>query len=127
MSGKRAERTRQTMIRFAGTMLAYPTIAQAADAAGISPRTASRWLRSTEFKAIYADTREATLEATLGMLRALSVGACEALGQVVRNPDAAPTARTNAARSILDSMLRLTELQDLDKRLKTLEEEKVGE
>jgi len=121
MSETRAANKRKQMSAFAGHLLSFPTVTEAAKATGISSRTATRWLKSAEFKQIYVSSREATLLAITGMLRQSSVGACEALAAVVRDPESAPTARTAAARAILDSLRGLMQDFELESRLAQLE------
>jgi len=109
------------MTAFVGHLLTSPTIDVASRKTGISPRTASRWLHSEEFTREYVRQREASLQNLAHMLRSSSVGAVEALADIIRDPKAPSTAKSNAARSILSSLLQITEQSELEERLKRLE------
>ena len=118
---RRNDRRRAQMVSFCGHLLAFPTVEQAARATGISSRSATRWIRSELFKEIYTESRAATLKAVSGLLRASSVGAVETLAAIARDKDAAATARCNAARAILEGMLKLNESTELEQRIAELE------
>ena len=120
-NSRRGERKRAKMVAFCGHLLAYPTVQQAAEATGISSRSATRWIKSELFKEIYTASRAATLKAVNGLLRASSVGAVETLAAIARDPGAAATARCNAARAILEGMLKLNESTELEERIAELE------
>jgi hypothetical protein len=118
----RRERKRRQLGEFVGHLLTSKTIDEAASKVGVSSRSATRWLRTEEFRSVYVEHRQATLQNVATMLRQSSVGAVEALAAVIKDPDAPATAKTNAAKSILDSMLRVIETQEIESRLKALEE-----
>lgn len=117
----RAERKYAQLVAFCGHLLSYPTVVEAAKATGISSRTATRWLHSAEFQKVYVANREATLANVASMLRQSSVGAVEALAAVIRDPEAPATAKTNAARAILDNLLHVIETEELERRIKQIE------
>ncbi|HEV3330546.1 MAG TPA: hypothetical protein VG096_06175 [Bryobacteraceae bacterium] len=117
----RAERKRRQMVAFNDALLAFPTIALAAKASGVSSRQASRWIKSPEFAAVYVESRRATMSSVAALLRAGSIGAAEALTEITKDPKAAPTARTAASRAVLDGLLRLTEVAELEERVRSLE------
>lgn len=115
------ERRHRKLVQFHDALLSYPTVTAAAAASGICARTATRWLHSQEFKDIYVNSRQATLESAAALPRASSTGSIEALASIVRDPEAASTARVAAAGRILDVLLRITEAQEFETRLAKLE------
>jgi hypothetical protein len=117
----RAERKRREMVQFHDAMMSCATVALAAKAVGVSARTATRWLKSREFAEAYREARKATMGSVAALLRAGSIGAAEALIQIAKDPEGAPTARTSAGRAVLDGLLRLSEIAELEERVKTLE------
>jgi hypothetical protein len=94
---------------------------EACKVAGISPRTGARWIRTDVFAEIYSEKRRATLQAAGGLLKAGSIGSIETLTSIAINPEAAATARVAAAKAVLDSMLRVVELNEVEERLAKLE------
>ncbi len=117
----RAERKRREVGEFVGHLLTAPTVAIAAQKMGISPRTATRWIRSEAFRDAFVESRRATFTNLQKLLQAGSVGSVEALCSVIADASSAPTARTAAARAVLDGLLRVTEVRDLEDRMARLE------
>ncbi len=64
-------------------LMAQPTIAQAAEAAGISEATAYRYLKRPDFADAYRKTRQAALLQATARLSQLASEAVEALGQTI--------------------------------------------
>ena len=64
--------------------------------------------------------RQAIDTATRRLLQ-LQDPAVDALGDILKDPDAAPTVRLRAATSVLDYLIRLRELRNVEARLLTLE------
>ena len=117
----RKAKKHRLMASFSGHLLSYASTAEAAKAAGVTVRQASRWLHDPEFNRVYVEQREATLRNVAGLLRASAIGAVESLAELCRSRDTADTARASAARSILDSLLRVIEAQELEERIAALE------
>jgi hypothetical protein len=78
-------------------------------------------LRSEAFRDCFVESRKATFSNLQKLLQAGSVGSVEALCAVIADADSAPTARTAAARAVLDGLLRVTEVRELEDRLAKLE------
>ena len=117
----RADRKRRLMRRFSDAVFSCATLAEAAAAVGINPRTATRWLRSPEFKMIYIESQAGSPEAMLGFSRATGLPALQRLAKIIRDDSSAPTAAVAAARAVLDLMMKLVEVQELEERIRTLE------
>ena len=123
----RAERKRKQIGEFCGALLSYPTVEAAAQSVGVSARTATRWLKSPEFRDAYVESRQATIEAAAGLLRASASGCIETLAMIAIDKESPATARVSAAKSVLDTMLKITELSELEARLRTLESNIIAE
>lgn len=94
-------------------LLTYPTIKEAAKAAGVHERTVREYLKQEEFKATYASECRQLLDgATRQAQRALSP-AINALREIALNDGESAQARVSAARSLLEYGLRMTEITDI--------------
>lgn len=96
-----------------------PTVEAAATAAGVSQRTAWRWLSRPEFASRVQEMKRHRLQSALDELQSASLDAVRCLR---RNLDCGvPSVEVRAAATILDLGLRATELLDLEERLATME------
>lgn len=106
---------RQT--RFADELASGTSLADAASAVGISSRSARRWRKKPDI----AEAIRARLTENLSMARAiLSAGASKAaIGLVAMSAGTAPAeaARVSACRGVLETTLKLTEIEDLQTEL----------
>ena len=108
--------------KFVTAMLTSPTIGGAAEAAGVTERTAYRYLNDPAVKTALSSAlddalSQATTRAVAAMTEALST-----LEAIHSDADAPAGARVSAARAILDAGPRLREALDLAERVATLEE-----
>ncbi|MCW3051444.1 MAG: phage protein [Chthonomonadales bacterium] len=102
-------------------LLAHPTIAGAAKAAGISEPTLLRWLKEEEFNADYREARRQMVEVAIGLLQKASGAAVTTLVTIMQDGEKPGSVRVSAARSVLDMAFRGVELQDMEVRLTALE------
>jgi len=114
------ERLSPREIRFADAIAAGGTISDGATAAGISYRSASRW-KTKEHIAAYIRAR--TTESLSQARAVLAAGARSAAVELVRlakraRPD---SARITASRTVLESTICASEIEDLEARLAELE------
>lgn len=104
-------------------LLSRPTLADAAHAAGVTPRSINRWLHDdAEFRAAVQQAEAAALDALARRLAALSDGALNTLAVVMYDPTQAAGVRVRAASILLDAMLRVREARDIEQRLATIEQ-----
>ena len=94
-------------------LLTQPTKAAAAAAAGIAERTLRSYLSDPEFQERYKQAfgelvSDATRQAQQSLSPALST-----LREIVEDGDQGATARIQAARTLLEYGLRLTEITDI--------------
>jgi predicted ArsR family transcriptional regulator len=97
------------------------SIKQAAEAVGISERTARRRMKDDVFVARLEELRQRCFERALDRLGQLGTAAVDTLESLL---DAAvsPTVRLGAARAVLEYGLRLRDEIELEERLRALEE-----
>jgi hypothetical protein len=80
-------------------LLAHPTIAEAAEAAGVGESTVRRWLKEPAFETAYRAERSRALEGAVATLARVSSGAVEALERNLKC--GVPSVEVRAAQAIL--------------------------
>lgn len=102
-------------------LLTQPTKEKAASAAGIGLTTLKRYLADPEFQAEYQKAVSEMIEDAAAQAKQSLSPALSCLREIVEDGDETATARIQAARSILEYGLRLTEIADILKQLQELE------
>ena len=106
--------------RAIAALLIAPTIAEAAQAAGVNVRTLERWLSESEdFQAAYREARRRVLDGTVAELQKAGTDAVAALKRNLTCGK--PPTEVRAAVAILTLGMRGTELMDVEARLDELE------
>lgn len=103
--------------------LATVTTEQAAKAAGISERTAYRWIKDPQIITALNEAAAQTMQALSRRLIALGEKAAQVIDETLDNADASEGVRLRAAALALDKILQIRELVDLEQRLTALEAE----
>ena len=100
-------------------LLQSPTVEGAAGLCGVSESTLSRWIKRSDFQAVYTQARRELVQRSLSSLQTASV---EALDALKRNRACGlPAIEVRAASALLDQSLRATELLGIEARLDALE------
>src|SRR5262245_57812160 len=100
-------------------LLTQPTVATAAEKAGVSERTLQLWLKRPEFASAYRDARRQVVEGAVVRLQQLTMRGVLALN---RNLDCGnPSVEVRAAQVVFDLALRAVEVDDLLTRVEALE------
>ncbi|MGH2537505.1 MAG: hypothetical protein ACRDHL_08940 [Candidatus Promineifilaceae bacterium] len=103
-------------------LLSGLTKGQAAAAAGVAPRTMSRWLALPAFQAeLSAASDDAVRDATRRLVGTLDT-AISVLQDVMDNPAERAAARLRAAELVISRGQALLELRELAQRIQALEE-----
>ena len=89
---------------------------------GLSDRTVRRYLADPSVVAELRKVQDERLRALARRATTLAEGALAVLWQVAREDGQPAAARVAAAKAILDSTLRMTEVADLAERVSALEE-----
>jgi hypothetical protein len=99
--------------------LASPTLAEAAQVAGIGETTLRRWLKLTAFRRAFLDSRRQVVD---GVVSRLQLAATKAVEALERNLDCqSPATQVRAALGVLEQTFRGVELLDLAERIEELE------
>lgn len=86
------------------------SVREAAEAAGVAPKTVYAWLRTPEFRACLVQVQKATIEHASRRLAQLAHQATEALQKVLTDNETPPNVRVKAAEAVLS---RLSDLYNL--------------
>jgi transposase-like protein len=103
-------------------LLSQRNIEEAARAVGIGTRTLFAWLHRPEFDAAYRQARRAAFSQSIGRLQQASSAAVATLMKVMVDPHAPAASRVRAADCVLNQATRGLELEDLEVRVRHLEE-----
>ena len=113
---------KQLKPRILSALLTTRTIRDAAEQAGTTERTIYKYLHDPEFLRELDAVNFACLQAAAGAIQRGMEDAINVLQGVLKDPDASPQARINAARTILDYGLRTYEALQLLPRIEKLEQ-----
>lgn len=101
-------------------LLNATTVRQAAREAGVPERTVYNWLKQPAFVDLYREARREATRHAVAKLQQNSGKAADRLVYLLTH--GSPLVQLGAARSIIEFAIKSVELEDLDARLKLLEE-----
>ena len=116
--GEKLSRKQEALI---SALLTTPTLAEAAQIAGIGEVTAWRWLKDATFQANYREARRAVVQHAIAQVQHATGEAVETLRSVMQDPEAPASARVSAAKAILETAVKGIEIDDLEVRIAALE------
>jgi hypothetical protein len=103
-------------------LLSEPSIAAAAEKAGVSERTLHRWLKEEpHFVAEYRRARREAFAQAIGLTQRSATAAVGTLLRVMHDTKATWSSRVSAASQVLKFAREAIELDDLAARIETLE------
>ena len=108
---------------FLVALLSCTTIGEAATTAQIAEVTATRWLKTPAFQAVYREARRQVVQHAIGQVQQATGAAVETLRSVMQDPEAPASARVSAAKAVLDTAVKAVELEDLEARITVLEQQ----
>lgn len=108
--------------RFVTAMVTAPTVPDAARQAGISVRTAQRYLHDPDVQAALGRAFDDSLIQVTRQVNAALGRTLSVLEAIVDDPHAPTHSRVAAARLLLDAGIRLRQTLDLAQRVNSLEE-----
>ncbi|MFR1358734.1 MAG: hypothetical protein ACLSBB_16110 [Ruthenibacterium lactatiformans] len=111
----------QKQQRALAALLTNPTKEAAAKAAGIESRTLRRYLADPDFQAEYQRAVSGMIEDAAAQAKQSLYPALSALRAIIEDGAETASARIQAARTVLEYGLRLTEITDIMKQLDELE------
>lgn len=103
-------------------LLACDTVEQACEVVKINRSTMYRYQKDPIFEKEFKAAKRQLVNRAILRLQQTCGDATRALAEICRNKDAPPSARVSAAREILNSTLKSIELEEIEDRLKALEE-----
>jgi hypothetical protein len=110
-------------LRAIAALLTCRTRNEAAEQAGISPRTLRAYFEDAEFSEAYRKAFAGLLEDADRQAKRMLSPALDALEDIMKDAEISPAARVSAARAALEYGLRFHEIIELDLRLEALERE----
>jgi DNA-binding MurR/RpiR family transcriptional regulator len=113
---------RQKMERIAQAMFEHGSVQKAAAALGMSEVTVWRWTQKPEFQEAYSEVRREALSRSSGRLLHGSGAAAATLLKLMLDPSAPAAVRVRAAEGVLEHAEKTFELEEVDVRLKRLEQ-----
>lgn len=102
-------------------LLSSPSREDAARKCGLTSRTLRLYFQNDEFCDAYRAAFQELTENATRKAQQLLCPALETLEEVMQDADAPPAAKTNAARIVIDSTIKLTEVNDILTRIENLE------
>jgi hypothetical protein len=109
------------MDRFLTELLGGAAVGRAAESAGISRRTASRWRADAEFQRRYREARQVLLDEAISDLHTGAADAVRVLRGIANDEKQRGSDRVLGARHLLDLLLRGVETLDFAERIAKLE------
>ncbi|GAP05915.1 phage terminase, small subunit [Anaerolinea thermolimosa] len=106
--------------RFIQALLTSKSAREAARQAGVGEKTAYRWLRLPQVQSALAEAEALMMGEVMRRLLGMQGAAADALDEIVSDRRL-PAARLQAAKMILDNLLRLRSAVELETRLAELE------
>jgi hypothetical protein len=103
-------------------LLSQRTVEDAARVAGIGARTLFRWLELPEFREAYLQARRHAFGQTSARLQQATGAAVSVLLTLMLDVKAPAASRVRAAHSVLDMAAKALELEDIEMRLRRLED-----
>jgi hypothetical protein len=119
--GGHGEKRSRRLDIFLALLLVTRTAEQAAEQAGISKRTAARWMSEPDVIARLRQAGQETWSRASAQIQAASVEAVECLRETMRTAES-ESARVTAAKALLELGQRAIELNNLEQRLERLEQ-----
>jgi hypothetical protein len=103
-------------------LLTQRTVEDAARSIGIGPATLRRWQKEPEFVAAYREAVRLSHKQSLGRLHQASSAAVSTLLKVMVDPATPASSKIRAADSVLNHTAKAIEIDDIDARLRELEQ-----
>lgn len=102
--------------------LSQRNIDEAEGAAGVGTRTLLRWLKIPEFDAAYRAARRQAYGQSISRLQQGATAAATTLLKVMLDANAPASTRVTAAEAVLSHAEKAIEIEDIDARVRQLEE-----
>ena len=107
--------------RALASLMTEPTVARAAESAGVGERTLRRWLREEPFASRYRAMRRDAFDHAITLTHRYAAAAVTTLARVMADPGASAASRVAAAVAMVRIAREGIELDDLAQRVARLE------
>lgn len=97
------------------------TIREAAAQVKINEVTIYRWLKQEDFQRAHRELRREAIRLAISKLQRVTCEAIEVLAEVMRGKENLASARVSAAKTILESAFKASEMDDMLERIEDLE------
>lgn len=97
------------------------TIREAAACVKVGEGTLYRWLKLESFQKAYREMRREAIRLAITKLQQVTCEAIEVLAEVMRGKENLASARVSAAKTILESAFKASEMDDMLERIEDLE------
>lgn len=102
-------------------LLINPSIPEAAKIAGIAERTLYRWAQLDTFNTEYRTARRALVTRVICVIQGAMSEAVKTLISVMLDGQSTASVKVKAAKVLLESGLKVTEIETLDERISAIE------
>lgn len=103
-------------------LLTHRNLDEAARAIDVVPNTLLRWMKEPEFDAAYREARRLAYGQSIARLQQAASAASSTLLKIMIDPNSPPSCRLRAADSVLSHAAKAIEIEDVDARVRELEE-----
>ncbi len=111
---------RRSQLQALPILATSPNYTQAARTLGVSTERIYAWLKDAEFKRELDKLRNEIVEDSVAKMKGYTSKAVDTLGSLLDESN--PSIRRGVANDLLNQVTRFIELQELEKRISTLEE-----
>lgn len=107
-------------------LMSCRTIKEAAEKTGVGEATIFRWLQDEDFQKAHRRVKKQLVEQAVSRIQHLTGEAVDTLRKIMLDAKKPPSTRVTAARVILETAIKALEVEDLEARIKTLEDRIIG-
>lgn len=104
------------------SLLNCRTIQKAATQAGVNQSTLWRWLKEQAFSEALQEAKHRTVAQAIIQLQQATGEAVETLRDIITDKEAPSSSRVSASKTVLDFAVKALKMEDIEQRLKVLEE-----
>lgn len=105
------------------SLLSCRTIQEAATQAGVNESTIWRWMRDQAFQKALQEAKHRIVAQAILQLQQATGEAVETLRTIITDNEAPANSRVSAAKTVLDFAVKALKMEDIEARIKALEEE----
>jgi DNA-binding MurR/RpiR family transcriptional regulator len=120
--GGHGSKLRQKKQLAISALIQNSSVKEAASAINVSESTIYRWLQDPSFLASFREAKKRIVEHAISRMQATCEKAVQVLDEVMGDPMTPASSRVTSAKIVLDMSLRTVEIEDIENRIRVLEE-----